>query len=231
MKGFALACLMAAGLSACAAPPKAHDWHDLVNVGDAGMRARAYHDSGDYDRDVAAADAQAQGWIAARAKTASKPAIVLDIDETSLSNWPAMAADDFGYFPGGTCDVLPKGPCGAVAWEMSARAAAIAPTLALVKAAQAQGVAVFFVTGRHESERAATARNLAQVGYANWSGLSLKPDAMHVMTASAYKAPVRADIEAQGYTIIANIGDQPSDLAGGHAERAFLLPNPFYRVP
>ena len=34
-----------------------------------------------------------------------------------------------------------------------------------------------------------------------------------------------------GYTIVANMGDQPSDLAGGHAERAFLLPNPFYRIP
>ncbi|WP_264815995.1 hypothetical protein [Acidomonas methanolica] len=30
---------------------------------------------------------------------------------------------------------------------------------------------------------------------------------------------------------MANIGDQPSDLAGGHAVRGFLLPNPFYRVP
>jgi hypothetical protein len=29
------------------------------------------------------------------------------------------------------------------------------------------------------------------------------------------------------YTIIANIGDQPSDLAGGFAERVFLLPDPF----
>jgi acid phosphatase len=42
---------------------------------------------------------------------------------------------------------------------------------------------------------------------------------------------VRAAIEDEGYTIVANVGDQPSDLEGGHAERAFLLPNPFYRVP
>jgi len=27
------------------------------------------------------------------------------------------------------------------------------------------------------------------------------------------------------------MGDQPSDLAGGHAERSYLLPNPFYRIP
>jgi len=49
--------------------------------------------------------------------------------------------------------------------------------------------------------------------------------------AADYKAAERAKIEAQGYTIIANVGDQPSDLAGGHALRGFLLPNPFYRIP
>jgi hypothetical protein len=33
------------------------------------------------------------------------------------------------------------------------------------------------------------------------------------------------------YTIIANMGDQPSDLACGHAEKAYLLPDPFYCIP
>jgi hypothetical protein len=57
------------------------------------------------------------------------------------------------------------------------------------------------------------------------------PEGVHFASAAAFKAPVRAAIEADGYTIIANMGDQPSDLAGGHAERTFLLPNPFYRIP
>jgi uncharacterized Zn finger protein len=43
--------------------------------------------------------------------------------------------------------------------------------------------------------------------------------------------PERGKIEAQGYNIIANVGDQPSDLSGEHAERTFQLPNPFYRIP
>lgn len=34
-----------------------------------------------------------------------------------------------------------------------------------------------------------------------------------------------------GFRIIVNVGDQESDLAGGHAERAFKLPNPFYIIP
>ncbi|MFI1828874.1 hypothetical protein ACH41E_20840 [Streptomyces sp. NPDC020412] len=32
-------------------------------------------------------------------------------------------------------------------------------------------------------------------------------------------------IEAKGYTIIANIGNRPTDLVGGHAERTFKLPD------
>jgi hypothetical protein len=32
---------------------------------------------------------------------------------------------------------------------------------------------------------------------------------------------VRVEIEHMGYTIIANMGDQPSDFRGGHAEKNF----------
>ena len=46
-----------------------------------------------------------------------------------------------------------------------------------------------------------------------------------------YKTWVRGEIEAQGYTIIANVGDQWSDLENGYAERVFKLPNPFYMIP
>ena len=35
----------------------------------------------------------------------------------------------------------------------------------------------------------------------------------------------------QGFLIIANLGDQASDLAGGYAERAYKIPNPFYYTP
>jgi HAD superfamily, subfamily IIIB (Acid phosphatase) len=46
-----------------------------------------------------------------------------------------------------------------------------------------------------------------------------------------FKAPLRAKIAAMGYTIIANVGDQFSDLEGGFAERTFKLPNSFYYIP
>ncbi|MFX5743177.1 HAD family acid phosphatase, partial [Acinetobacter baumannii] len=46
-----------------------------------------------------------------------------------------------------------------------------------------------------------------------------------------YKTSKRIDIENRGFTIIASIGDQKSDLAGGHAEMTYKLPNPFYFIP
>lgn len=53
----------------------------------------------------------------------------------------------------------------------------------------------------------------------------------HYVSAADFKAPQRKAIEDEGYTIVANLGDQHSDLDGGFAERTFLLPNPFYRIP
>ncbi|GBQ16018.1 HAD family acid phosphatase [Swaminathania salitolerans] len=202
-----------------------------VNVGDAVTAAYAYHDSGLYERDMRAVMARASGWVRAQAGKYPNPAVILDIDETALSNWPELKANRFAYFRSGRCDGLPEGPCGAEAWERAAKAEAIAPTLDFYRMARRLGVAVFFITGRYENERADTIRNLARAGYAGWSGLVLRPDGSRTASAADYKAAARARIEARGFHILATIGDQPSDLAGGHAERGFLLPNPFYRVP
>jgi acid phosphatase len=48
---------------------------------------------------------------------------------------------------------------------------------------------------------------------------------------STRKTASRKDIEKRRFTIIANVGDQNSDLVGGHAERTFKVPNPFYFIP
>jgi len=223
--------LLATGLLLSAAlTPLAAYAEQPANVGDAIMAASAYHDSGDYQHDFDTVIGQARHWVFERAPKVHKPAIVLDIDETTLSNWDEIRADNFGYIASGPCDALPKGPCGAIAWEKSGRAPAFASTLALINEAEKNHVAVFFITGRHEDEREATARNLHLAGIKHWDGLDLRPMTSHGYAAH-YKAPARAAIEARGYTILASIGDQPSDLADGHAEKGFLLPNPFYRVP
>jgi hypothetical protein len=59
----------------------------------------------------------------------------------------------------------------------------------------------------------------------------MQPDGATFPSAVDFKAPKRREIEAQGYEIVLNMGDQESDLEGGYAERTFKLPNPFYWIP
>ena len=91
-------------------------------------------------------------------------------------------------------------------------------------------MAVFFITGRREASRAHTESNLTREGYSGWQQVVLKPDASTDSTV-VYKSGARAAIEQQGYRIVANVGDQYSDLAGGHEDVGFKLTNPFYFLP
>jgi len=200
------------------------------NVGDAILAAAEYHDSGAYDRDVERVASAASDWIGERAQKATRPAVVFDIDETVLSNWEVIKRDNFGRPIGGGCDLAIDGPCGWAAWDQLGKDPAIAPTLRVFQRARAMNVAVFFITGRPDDQREATERNLEEAGFKGYEKLFTTPNGVHFASATDFKAPVRAGIEKDGFTIIANIGDQPSDLFGGYAERMFLLPNPFYRV-
>ncbi len=144
-----------------------------------------------------------------------KPAIVLDIDETSLSNYDGLTASNFSA-------------TGTAVPAATGTGTAIAPTLALYKEARKRGVAVFFITGRPAGIQGPTETNLKAQGYdAGWDGLQFKPGDMGT---EAFKAGARQAIEQRGYDIVVNVGDQESDLDGGHADRAFKLPNPFYFI-
>ena len=149
----------------------------------------------------------------------------------SLSNWEAIKANDFGRVFGGPCNELPQGPCGWTAWDLRAQSTVIQPTMDVYNAAKDRGAAIFFITGRDETQRAATERNLQAVGYTGSAQLIMEPPGAHYVSAADFKAPQREQIARRGYTIIANVGDQPSDLDGGFAEQTYLLPNPFYRIP
>ena len=46
-----------------------------------------------------------------------------------------------------------------------------------------------------------------------------------------YKSGTRAYIQSQRYDIVANFGDQFSDLKGGFADKTFKMPNPNYFLP
>ncbi len=147
-----------------------------------------------------------------------KRAIVFDVDETALSNYSAIDLDNFTFGPNSKAEATDE------------IGKAIPPTLALYKLAQKKGIATFFITGRGEAVRDHTANNLKREGFTNYNALVLKP-AGFTGTTTDYKSGARKAIEDQGYRIVASVGDQYSDLAGGHEAAAFKLPNPFYFLP
>ncbi|WP_432011595.1 HAD family acid phosphatase [Streptomyces cucumeris] len=125
-----------------------------------------------------------------------KQAIVLDIDNTSLET-------DLGF-------TFPQH--------------AVEPVLKLTQYAHERGVDIFFVTARPGIIYPVTHYNLEHAGY-SVKDLYVRflPDLFK--DKGEYKAAKRAEIEKKGYTIIANIGNTPTDLVGGHAERHFKLPD------
>jgi acid phosphatase len=158
---------------------------------------------------------------AGRAKPDEKLALVLDIDETALSNWDEELQDDFGYIAKDWN-----------AWVDKKQATAIAGTLRLYKEAIAHGVSVFFISGRDESQREATTDNLKSAGYDRWAGLALRGPHPKQQSTTEFKSGERRKIVDAGYRIILNLGDQLSDLNGNpQAERSVKLPNPFYYIP
>ena len=58
----------------------------------------------------------------------------------------------------------------------------------------------------------------------------LRPDDQPASRRDGWKARTRRAIERRGYRIVVNVGDQRSDLDGGHALRRFKLPNPMYVI-
>lgn len=222
-------------LAGCGTPPRAATpaasaksiprTAEPLNLSDAKAAVLAYVESGAYARDLAVVADEARAWIETRTRArlpGERLAVVLDIDETVLSNLPHMRAQDFGYHPREW-----------ETWIDSANAPALAPMRELYDFARSRDVAILFLSGRKAPrERAGTEKNLRREGFGDYAALRLAEpaDAAHPTTA-ARKAAARAAWSAEGWTVIATIGDQESDLAGGHAERAFKLPNPFYRIP
>jgi acid phosphatase len=199
----------------------------IPNLDKLKAEVKQYHDCtctcGCYSHDI---DRQADRAIAflrqraAHKKPNEKLALVLDIDETTLSNYQEEIGADFGFVKKNFD-----------AWAMSAQASAIPGTLRLYKGAQKLGVSVFFITGRPEDEREATERNLRAQGFDGWQGLALRPANHGKQTTIEFKSGERAKI-AQGYKLVLNVGDQWSDLKGTpEAEFSVKYPDPFYFIP
>jgi predicted secreted acid phosphatase len=167
------------------------------------------------------------------------PAIVLDADDTTLWTYDMeVAAMHFTFDPALQDQ-----------WVQDQRFAATPSMTNLTSVAQRYGCTLIGLTGRNDDQKAATLGNLAKVGYTGftpanyytkWTGVGASQQPSYISCASAkcttieYKSQTRAHVETRSggdYSVVANYGDQFSDLIGGHADRAVKLPNPTYYLP
>jgi hypothetical protein len=190
--------------------------------------------TGNYAKQVARIEDSAEWYLkhykAKPAEKKAKKAVVFDVDDTTLNTYNYEIFSNFAYNPTTNADYV-----------NNARFPEVYGMPGLVKYASAHGYTIFFITGRPEAQRAGTVTNLAKVGYP-------APDADHLYLKNAanppaylscgstcttiqYKSGTRAHIESLGYNIVANFGDQYSDLTGGYADRTFKMPNPMYYLP
>jgi hypothetical protein len=180
----------------------------------------------------------------------AKPAIVLDVDDTTLATWNYEIFSNWAFNPATNANFV-----------NGQLFPAVPGMVAMVLRAEQAGYAIFYLTGRPATQEAATLGNLTSdgtgvdAGYpaptplsGSEDGLFTKPAVVDYpqylkdacadeiaqnksCTTIHYKSATRAHIESMGFHIVANFGDQFSDLSGGHADRTFKLPNPNYFLP
>jgi predicted secreted acid phosphatase len=168
------------------------------------------------------------------------PAIVFDADDTTL--WTYDMEDNAMHF---NFDPVLQD----TQWVQPMRFPATPGMVDLVNAVGDAGCTVVGLTGRRVNQRAATLGNLANVGYeyftdahyfTKWASGATPDPTIYAGTPCEnntgcstidYKSAVRRYLVNQGYDVIANFGDQFSDLIGGYADRAVKLPNPTYYLP
>lgn len=159
-----------------------------------------------------------------------KPALVVDVDDTTLLMYNFERRIGYDFTRRAQDDYLESTDANPVFGMPE-----------LVNRAHDENIAVFFVTGRKEYQRDWSVRNLKNAGY------DVPVDEGHFFlkntddpppylgcggecTTVEYKSGTRRHIESRGYDILANVGDQRSDLRGGYADKTFKLPNPMYHT-
>jgi acid phosphatase len=203
----ALVVLLALAATATAATVRTATTPDALRAGKA-----------TYDRQLTAGYAQATKLLDAQLKKhPKKPTVVLDVDETTLSNWACLDAADFDLSGLATC-------------VLQSTSKAIPAAKAFIKHARSKKVAIAFVTGAPAQLCPARRKNLIAQGIPSAFTITCKPASYTTDSIVPYKSGARRALVEKGATIVLNVGDQKSDLSGGAAKAFVLLPNPIYTI-
>lgn len=177
--------------------------------------------------DRAAVARVAKAWIdrwlqrtcGSRTAVRCRAVVVFDIDETLLGTLSYSLAQD------------PVNQFNPATWDAYVRSCAYQPipeVIGLYQALQAERIPLVLLGGGSESLREAWVSCLQSNGITGWQAFILRGPESSGLTVAEFKARERARIEAAGQRVVASIGDQVSDMAGGHLVRGFLLPNLLY---
>ncbi len=196
-----------------------------------------FGDNSAYANEVGGIAADAQKDLGKpKAINVAGKAVLFDVDDTTLNTYDYEIYSNFVYNPT-TNAAFVDNP------DYQLRA--VPHMVALENWAAANGYTVFFLTGRPVAQLGGTQSDLHGAGYtfddanvytkdpsASWLDGCTDPNT-HKFTCSTteYKSRTRAYIESLGYHIVANFGDQFSDLNGGFADMTVKIPNPMYYLP
>lgn len=169
-----------------------------------------------------------------KAVTTPNRAVLFDVDDTTLNTYSYEIYSNFVYNPV-TNAAFVDNPT----FDLPA----VPHMVDLEHYAVAHGYTVFYLTGRGVAQLGGTIQDLQAAGYqfdpsnvytkdphAPWLS-SCSNGTTVTCTTTQYKSLTRQHIESLGYDIVANFGDQFSDLNGGFADETFKLPNPMYYLP
>ncbi|HEX6468760.1 MAG TPA: HAD family acid phosphatase [Streptosporangiaceae bacterium] len=260
----AVTSIVGGGMAIAAAPEPAiktftpRSEHQITNIDVLRQQIRNYYgdplgtgvaaDDGNYAKEARSVASAGTRWLAGPHRVRGTRAIVLDVDDTTLLTWNYEIFSNWAFNPATNATFVTE-----------QRFPAVFGMVDMVRAAEREGYAIFYLTGRPTTQEAATLGNLTadgvgvDAGYPKPTALSGTEDGLFTKPAVAdypdylkqacaadpngacttihYKSATRAHIESTGYDIVANFGDQFSDLVGGHADRTFKLPNPNYFLP
>ncbi len=193
---------------------------NIENLSFTKEKIRNYYESGKYDKEASAVINKAIDEInKLNILNNSNAVVIFDVDETALDNYPHLKEVDYGYIK-----LLWD------EWLMSGKSKAIQQVKEFYDFLISKKIKVIFITGRDNEFYDATHKNLKQAGYIIFDTLITRSDFYKHKKALEYKSKMREELVNKGYNIIANIGDQWSDLEDGYSGIKIKLPNYLYYI-
>ena len=197
-----------------------------------------YSPTGAYVDEMQALEADADGYLDKTAKhfgghghnaPSGTPAILLDIDDTTLNTYSYEIYSNFVFNPTTNAafvnaSVFPPVPGMPDLEHTRSRTA--------TRSSSSPAAPVAHDRHGHESdERGLSDTDSSHLFLKDLTAPWLASCATSTCATTQYKSLTRQHIESLGYDIVANFGDQFSDLNGGFADATFKVPNPMYFLP